>query len=112
MSRRADRVIRPLKRVEYEIRFATREAEKGWTDLLATSRSAIVDAWDYLTATPLLQTVHHHPMRADLEFVVRDGVRFARWQHELPGGARIWFYVDGQVVLLVDVHTRHPNQTK
>ena len=49
----------PLKRAEVEIRFATREAEKGWTDLLATTRSAVVDAWDYLTATPLLQTDHH-----------------------------------------------------
>ena len=65
MSRRADRVNRPLKRAEYEIRFATREAEKGWTDLLATTRGAVVDAWDYLTATPLLQTERHSPMRAD-----------------------------------------------
>lgn len=112
VSKRADRVHRPLKRAEFEIRFATREAQKGWTDLLATMRHSVVAAWEYLTATPLAQTERNHPMRAELEFIVRDGNRYPRWQHELPGGARIWFYVDESIVWLVDVHTRHPNHTK
>ena len=112
MSKRAEGVNRPLKKSEYEIRFGTREAQKGWTDLLATTRSAMVDAWDHFTTNPMLLTERNHPMRAELEFVVRDGIRFVRWQHELPGGARIWFFIDGQVVWLVDVHTRHPNHTK
>lgn len=112
VSKRAERVTRPLKKAEFEIRFATRNAEKGWIDLLATTRNAVVEAWEYLTRTPLAQTERNHPMRADLEFIERGGVQHLRWQHELPGGARIWFYVDEGVVWLVDVHTRHPNQTK
>jgi hypothetical protein len=51
-------------------------------------------------------------MKADLATVVRDRTAFVRWQYELTGGARIWFYVDNQIVHLVDVHTRHPNETK
>lgn len=37
-------VRRPLKRSEYTIQFATRQAEKGWTDLLGTTRNAVVEA--------------------------------------------------------------------
>lgn len=44
--------------------------------------------------------------------VTRDGRAHERWQHELLGGARVWFHVDDHTVLLVDVFTAHPNQTK
>ncbi len=112
VSKRAERVNRPLKKAEFEIRFATRNAEQGWIDLLATTRNAVVEAREFLTRTPMALTERNHPMRADLEFIQRGGDKYPRWQHELPGGARIWFYVDEGVVWLVDVHTRHPNQTK
>lgn len=112
MSPRGDSVGRPRKRAEYELRFATGQAQKGWTDLLATTRNAVVDAWDFLTGTPLAPSESNHPMKGELSTVVRDGRAYPRWQYELPGGARIWFYVEDRVVWLVDVHTRHPNQTK
>lgn len=112
MSNEAPGVSRPRKRAEYEIRFATRQAEKGWHDLLATTRNAVVDAWDFLTRTPDDVSGKNHPLKGELATVSREGNPFDRWQHELPGGAKIWFYIDGQVVHLVEVHTRHPNQTK
>lgn len=49
MSPKPRPVPRPLKRAEYPIEFAGRQAEKGWQDLLATTRSAVVNAWDFLT---------------------------------------------------------------
>lgn len=67
MAKRQQSVPRPLKRVEYELRFATREAEKGWTDLLATARNAVVDAWDFLTRTPDDRSSRCHPLKGDLE---------------------------------------------
>ncbi len=48
-------VARPRKKSEYRIVFAERSAEKGWRDLVATTRNAVTDAWDFLTKTP---TVH------------------------------------------------------
>ena len=36
--------------------FATRDAEKGWTNLLATARNATVVAWDTLTRRPTVPT--------------------------------------------------------
>jgi hypothetical protein len=112
VSRRTTGVVRPRKKSEYEIRFGTRQAEKGWQDLLATHRNAVVDAWDFFTRTPLALSPTNHQLKAELATVVREGQSFDRWQHELPGGARIWFYVEDQVVHLIEVHTHHPNQTK
>ena len=37
----------------WQLKFISRQAEKGWIDALATSRNAIVDAWDRLTTDPL-----------------------------------------------------------
>jgi hypothetical protein len=112
MTKKAATVSRPRKRAEYEIRYATRQAEKGWLDLLATTRNAVVDAWDFLTRTPDQESVTNHRLKGELATMNRAGQVFDRWQHELPGGARIWFYIGDQVVYLTDVHAHHPNQTK
>lgn len=112
MAKGTGSVDRPRKRSEYSIVFATRQASKGWTDLRATTLNGLADCWDYLTRTPTAPSPFNHQLRGDLATVVRGGVGHARWQYELPGGARIWFYVEGHTVYLVDVHTHHPNQTK
>lgn len=109
---RGTRVHRPTKRTEYELVFATREAELGWRDLCATQRNVMADAWDQLTRQPLLRTPTVHPLRGELGDVTRAGQTHERWQYELSGGARIWYFVIEHVVHLEQVHTRHPNQTK
>src|SRR5664280_543677 len=112
MNKKASAVPRPRKKAEYEIRFATRQASKGWQDLLATTPNAIVDAWDFLTKTPDLESSQNHRLKGELATLTHAGRTHDRWQHELPGGARIWFFIDGRAVHLIDVHTHHPNQTK
>lgn len=111
---RSSRVERPTKKSEYEIRFATVNAQKGWRDLVATLKGPVVDSWDFLTRTPLDVTPTNYPLRDDLGTINRAGVEYQRWQHKptAKGTARIWFYVDGQVVFLEQVHTHHPNETK
>lgn len=108
------RVTRPTKKSEFELRFASRQAEKGWRDLCATIRGPLTDTWDFLTRTPLENTPANYPLKASLSTVTRDGVRHQRWQHKptQKGDARIWFYVVGNVVFLEDVHTAHPSETK
>lgn len=111
---RQERVERPIKKSEYEIRFASNSAKRGWNDLRATIRSPLSDTWDFLTRTPLAHTPTNYPLKDDLSTVVRDGIAHERWQHKptAHGDARIWFYVEGRVVYLEQVHTRHPNETK
>jgi mRNA-degrading endonuclease RelE of RelBE toxin-antitoxin system len=110
----ASSVPRPQKSTEYVIRYGSHEAEKGWRDLLATQRNAVVDAWDRLTTHPLDEDTRCHQLKGELTFITRNGMRYGQRQYELTGGARIWFYVDPgtRSVVLVRVSTAHPNQTK
>ncbi len=105
---------RPPKKIEYEIRFATANAKKGWQDLAATIRNPLADAWDFLTRTPLANVPNNYPLKGEYGTVTRDGKTHERWQHKptLKGTARIWFYVEGRTVFLEQVHTSHPNETK
>ncbi|WP_369062176.1 hypothetical protein [Kocuria rhizophila] len=109
-----ERVERPIKKSKYQIVFGSREAKRGWRDLVATRRANMADAWDFLVRTPLAQTPQNYPLKDELGLVTRNGQSFTRWQHKpaLSGDARIWFYVVDQKVYLERVHTHHPNETK
>jgi hypothetical protein len=109
---RQNRVVRPTKSTEFEIVFGSRQAQVGWQNLLGTQRNALTQAWDQLSDNPLAHTPTLHPLKGELGVVSREGVSHTLRQYELSGGARIWFYVEQRQVILVDVHTRHPNQTK
>jgi hypothetical protein len=86
--------------------------------LRAAKLTALVDAGDFLTCTPMELSGACHPLRGGLATVTRDGVAHDQWQLELPGGARIRFSVTGRTgntsgtVVLVRVATAHPNGTK
>lgn len=107
-------VPRPAKRSEYVLKYATRQSENGWRDLVATIRNPMSDTWDFLTRTPLTTTPSNYPLEGSLGAITRGGQTFQRWQHKptLKGAARVWFYVDGSTVYLEQVHTAHPNETK
>lgn len=107
-------VPRPARKSDFTIRFATREATVGWRDLVAVRRNALVDAWEFLTQSPFERTALNGPLRGDLATIVRDGETYDVWQLKLNprDGARIWFFVAGNVVYLERVFTAHPNATK
>ena len=65
-----------------------------------------------LTRHPDTSTPTNYRLKGELATVTHANRTHARWQHKLAGGARIWFYIDGQTVNLIAVHTRHPNETK
>ncbi len=53
----------------------------------------MADAWDYLTKTPEASKPPHGPMKYNYATITRGGATFQRWQYEIPGGARIWYWV-------------------
>lgn len=112
MSKRGQAVPRPVTKGEFTLVLATRQAQVGWPDVPATQRNAVTDAWDFLTRHPDHRTSTNYPLKGDLAEVSHAGEMHSRWQHKLADGARIWFYIDGRTVHLIDVHTRHPNETK
>lgn len=112
MAKKVSGVPRPIKSTEYAIELATSQAAKGWTDLVATQKNAVVDAWDRLTREPTDSDTRCHQLKGDLATLTHAGATHDQWQYELNGGARIWFYVDGRTVKIVRMFTAHPNQTK
>lgn len=113
-AKRGDLVASPPKRTEYEIRFATTDARKGWQDLVATIRNPMAETWDFLTRTPLSTTPTNYRLRGELGTIQRNGTVHERWQHKptAKGTARIWFYAHERTIHLEQVHTSHPNETK
>jgi hypothetical protein len=109
---KGSKVERSTKRSEYEIRFASVSARRGWVDLFATIRGPLAERG---TSSPDHRSSRlNYPLKGELQRVTRDGVAHERWQHKptAHGDARIWFYVEGRVVHLEQVHTKHQNQTK
>lgn len=113
-AKKGELVPRPPKKIEYEIRFATADAKKGWRDLAATFRNSMAETWDFLTRTPLATTATNYRLKGELGMISRGGAAYERWQHKptAKGTARIWYYIHERTVFLEQVHTSHPNETK
>ena len=112
--RSGDQVHRPNKTTEYLSKFDSSGAAKGWRDLYATHRNTLVEAWDYLTKSPLEKSEYAYPLMTDLAITFRNWKPYERWQLKLSArsGARIWYFVSEQTVFIECVFTAHPNQTK
>ena len=114
-----DDVPQPFRKTDYRIRFATHTAEKGWRDLVATSRNAAVAAWEHLTATPTQRTDDCYPLAGRLATIMIDGQPHQRWQYKSTRGGRIWYAIvpaakgadQAGIVMLERVETGHPNET-
>jgi hypothetical protein len=96
------------------------KARKGWEALLATSKNATTDAWDYLTRTPHERLNGRvQPLKGKLSTAYHDGAEYPRWQYEVTSGGRIWYIVcndrtgkhAGLVVLLL-AEPGHPKATE
>jgi hypothetical protein len=107
-------VPRPRRKTDFILQFDNRAAELGWRDAVAVRRNAMVDAWDWLTNSPLSPSPLCSPLRGQLGSISRGGIEHDRWQLKLDerDGIRICYFVVDNTVCIEKVHTRHPNETK
>lgn len=119
-AKRCARVERPLKRVEYEIVFITRQAEKGWQDCRAVALNALVHAWERLTTAPTHEDSRLYRLKADYATREYEGRTYDRYQYKITDGGRLWYLVRpapkgakiaGQV-LLERCEPGHPKETE
>ncbi|WP_039889916.1 hypothetical protein [Mycobacterium xenopi] len=114
--KRGDRVAPPAVRGQWELRFATSEAVKGWESLCQQAAANTAIAWNELRSRPQspAPTARHHRLKGRLASGMHGGVQMEQWQYEVTGGGRIWYLVD------VDKHTLwlrhagpgHPRETE
>jgi hypothetical protein len=113
--KRGDRVAPPAGPKQWELRFATNEAAKGWDWLCQQAAANTETAWRELRMRPEkpVPATRHHRLRGRLASAVHSGLEMEQWQYEVTSGGRIWYLVDIQKRTLWIRHAGpgHPHQT-
>jgi hypothetical protein len=113
--KRGERVASPPGPGEWEIRFATSEAAKGWEELCNQVPGNTREAWLVLRTEPGPRppTGRHHQLKYDLATRVLKGIELTHWQFEVTGGGRIWYLLDiaHRTVWIDHAGTGHPRAT-
>ncbi|HEY5854032.1 MAG TPA: hypothetical protein VIW24_08275 [Aldersonia sp.] len=113
--KRGDRVAPPAAGDEWELRFATTDAAKGWDELCRQAAANTNAAWKELRNRPTVcsPTSRHHQLKGSLATAEHRGHVLELWQYEVTGAGRIWYLVDHDERTLWIKHagTGHPKVT-
>jgi hypothetical protein len=99
--RRGKRVAPPPASGEWDVRFSTSDAAKGWEELSRQAPGNMNAAWQAMHANPAprIETARHHALTGRLSARAIKGRTCAHWQIEVTGAGRIWYLVD------IETHT-------
>lgn len=113
--KRKDRVAPPPGPNEWDMRFATNDAAKGWEELCRQTPYNLRRAWEALRTNPCpLATSRQHPLKGTLSTGTFDGRQLPCWQYEVTGAGRIWYLIDDErhTVWIQAASTGHPKATE
>jgi hypothetical protein len=116
-AKRGERVAPPAAATgQWELRFATNEAAKGWDWLCQQAPANTETAWQQLRSRPdhPVPTSRHHQLKGRLATGAHRGVDMAQWQYEVTSGGRIWYVVDfeNRTLWLRHAGPGHPRETQ
>ncbi|MBO0802848.1 MAG: hypothetical protein J2P25_07205 [Nocardiopsaceae bacterium] len=118
--KRGDRAAPPPGPEEWEIRFHTNDAAKGWEELCRQAPGNTRAAWTTMrtnpaprVASPRHQRLHGSLATGIAKGSMAKGQVLDHWQIEVTGGGRIWYLVDAdRKILWIDyAGPGHPRQT-
>lgn len=114
--KRGDRAAPPPVTGEWDVRFASGEAAKGWEQLGAQAAGNTCGAWHLMRTdpAPTIRTERHHRLRGTLARGTHRGETMCRWQIEVTAGGRIWYLVDTdrRTVWVEYASPQHPKATE
>lgn len=113
--KRKDRAAPPPVRDEWDVRFGTNEAAKGWDELCRQAATNKRLAFELMRSNPRPPEDRRHTrLRGDLAKRSFDGREFEQWEIEVTGGGRIFYLVDDakHTVWIVLASQRHPKITE
>lgn len=113
--KRGDRVAPPRAAGQWELRFATTDAVKGWEELCRQAATNALATWNALRtrADNPTPTTRHHRLKGSLASAAHGGIDMEQWQLEVTSGGRIWYLVDTakRTLWMRLATTGHPSQT-
>jgi len=112
--KRLDRVAPPPVQGEWEVRFGTSEAAKGWDELCAHAPANTRKAFDLMRSDPRPpEDSTHYRLRGSLATREYGGRTLEQWQVKVSGAGRIWYLPDDDkhTVWIVYASAAHPRQT-
>ncbi len=115
--KRNDRVAPPPTQREWDVRFSTTEAVKGWDELCNAAPGNAAEAWWTMRTNPGpgpgKPNPRHHPLKGALATGLHGGRELPLWQIEVTSGGRVWYLLDEDkhVVWLKHAGVGHPKAT-
>lgn len=117
MPKRGERAARPRGDAsEWEVRFSTSDAAKGWEDLCAQASDNVAVFYDAVVADPrsVVNPRRQGRLKGSLATASVRGEVLEQWQYEITGGGRIWYGVDDnkRIVWITAATVGHPKATE
>jgi len=109
--KRLDRVAPPPRQGEWDVRFGTSEAARGWAGLCSSFAGTTREAFEQMRANPRPpQDATHYQLRGGHATRIYGGREFEQWQIKVGDGARIWYLPDDEqsTVWVVYASAAHP----
>jgi hypothetical protein len=113
--KRKDRAAPPPVHEEWDVRFGTNEAAKGWEELCRQAAANTRSAYELMRSNPRpAEDGRHTRLRGALATRTLDGRELEQWEIEVTGGGRIFYLVDDarRTVWVVVAALRHPKITE
>lgn len=113
--KRNERVAPPPIGDEWDVRFGTSEAARGWGELCAASPDRTRAAFDLLRVNPRPpQDGSHYQLRGSLSTHDRAGRTLEQWQIKVSSSGRIWYLPDdnNHTVWITRASPKHPKETE
>lgn len=113
--KRRDRAAPPPVGNEWEVRFGTNEAAKGWDDLCAQVPENTRAAFEMMRSNPRPPADGtHYQLRDDLATREFGGRSLEQWQVKVSNSSRIWYLPDDEkhAVWIVHASMAHPKATE
>jgi hypothetical protein len=113
--KRLGRVAPPPVQDEWDVRFGTSEAAKGWDELCAHVAGSTRRAFELMRSGPRPpQDGTHYRLRGNLGSREFAGRPLEQWQIKVSGAGRIWYLPDDDkhIVWVVYASPAHPKQTE
>ncbi|MBA2944277.1 hypothetical protein [Streptomyces himalayensis] len=113
--KRGDRVTVPPPENQWDVRFGTSEAVKGWEELCRLALANTRRCLDILRISPDIpdNPDRQHRLRGDLATHRHNGRDLDQWEYEVTSGGRVRYLVDGnkRTVWVVYASPSHPKDT-